>query len=122
MPETNLFPAFEGPEGKNLHTKGIECECRPYYRKTDRHGEVVSPTETGDVMMTVRHRPLTPENIANPPTWITQAESEGDWEGGNIALSNGETLVVETEETIPAPDNAPGVYKMEISDEVFREN
>ncbi len=65
--QTNLFPAFEGPEHQNLHTKGKECVCNPYF-KIDA---------SNDTEIThFRHQPLTEENKANPPAWLADAERE----------------------------------------------
>jgi hypothetical protein len=74
MHQANLFPAFEGPEHENLHTKGKECVCNPYFR-VETNGDVE--------ILSVRHQPLTEANKANPPKWLTE---EG------FSLSNAETL------------------------------
>lgn len=72
--QTNLFPAFEGPDHQNLHTKGKGCVCNPYF-KVDA---------SNDTEIThFRHQPLTEVNKANPPEWLND---EG------LSLSNGETL------------------------------
>ena len=57
----NLFPAFEGPEGQNLHTEGMDCPCKPFVNLINHDGVI-----SGDI----RHCPLTYENKQNPPTWL----------------------------------------------------
>ena len=72
--QTNLFPAFEGPDHQNLHTKGKECVCNPYFKVEMRDDAEITH---------FRHQPLSEANKAKPPEWLKE---EG------LSLSNGETL------------------------------
>lgn len=66
--QTNLFPAFEGPEHQNLHTKGKECVCNPYFKVEMRDDAEITH---------FRHQPLTEVNKAKPPEWLPK--NEVDW-------------------------------------------
>lgn len=59
--QTNLFPAFEGPDHQNLHTKGKGCVCNPYFKV-----EMLDEVE----ITHFRHQPLTEANKADPPAWL----------------------------------------------------
>lgn len=65
--QTNLFPAFEGPDHQNLHTKGKGCVCNPYFKVEMRDEAEITH---------FRHQPLTAKNQANPPAWLADAEKE----------------------------------------------
>jgi hypothetical protein len=74
MNYTNVYPAFEGPNHKDLHTRDTDCVCRPFYKRDDR----------GETELThVKHQPLTEANKAfgKRPTWLPD-EGDTEWSGG----------------------------------------
>jgi hypothetical protein len=71
MNYTNVYPAFEGPNHKDLHTRDTDCVCRPFYKRDDR-----DETE----LTHVKHQPLTEANKAygKRPTWLPD-EGDTEW-------------------------------------------
>lgn len=65
---TNLFPAFEGPDGQNLHVKGQDCTCHPFMKAT---------TDTdGNTLTRYAHRPVLTDTPI--PSWLPDL-SDLEW-------------------------------------------
>jgi hypothetical protein len=74
MNYTNLYPAFEGPEHKNLHTRNENCVCKPFWKRDDREE---------DLLTHVKHQPISEENQGKRPEWLPEA-GDIEWQGGDI--------------------------------------